>query len=51
VRDPDDDYLIELARTAHADALVSIDRDLLDASIDDIAIRTPTAFLRQLASV
>jgi predicted nucleic acid-binding protein len=49
VRDPDDDYLVALARTTSADALVSIDRDLLDPTINDIAICTPTAFLQRLA--
>lgn len=30
LRDPADDYLVSLARTAGADAIVSVDRDLLD---------------------
>jgi len=30
VRDSADDYLVALARTAHADAIVTADRDLLD---------------------
>jgi predicted nucleic acid-binding protein len=51
VRDPDDDYLVAFARTADADALVSIDRDPLATPIDHIAIRTPSAFLQQLARV
>jgi uncharacterized protein len=32
LRDPDDDYLVALARDAEADAIVSGDRDLLDHS-------------------
>lgn len=34
-RDPDDDYLIALARAARADLIVSVDRDLLDADLED----------------
>ncbi len=30
LRDPDDDYLVELARSAGAEAIVTGDRDLLD---------------------
>lgn len=48
VRDPADDYLIALARGAHADALVSLDRDLLDANLKDISIERPAAFLGRL---
>jgi predicted nucleic acid-binding protein len=51
VRDPEDDYLVALARATGADALVSVDRDLLDASVDDLNICTPAAFLERLASV
>lgn len=32
LRDPDDDYLVALARDAEADAIVTGDRDLLDHS-------------------
>lgn len=32
LRDPDDDYLVALARDAKADAIVTGDRDLLDQS-------------------
>ncbi len=48
VRDPADDYLVALAREAHADVLVSLDRDLLDAGLTDIAIERPAAFLARL---
>jgi uncharacterized protein len=37
-RDINDDYLVRLARAGGADALVSGDRDLLDADIDDIVL-------------
>jgi predicted nucleic acid-binding protein len=30
LRDPDDDYLVTLARTAGAEAIITGDRDLLD---------------------
>jgi putative PIN family toxin of toxin-antitoxin system len=47
-RDPDDDYLIALARAAHVDGLVSGDRDLL--VLDDPAhpVWTPATFLARL---
>jgi predicted nucleic acid-binding protein len=51
VRDPNDDYLVPLARATGADALVSVDRDLLDASVEDLDICTPAAFLERLAGV
>jgi uncharacterized protein len=44
-RDPDDDYLVALARQEKVDALVSVDLDLLDAGLTDPPVRTP----RQLA--
>lgn len=47
-RDPDDDYLVTLARVAGADALVSGDLDLLDAAIEPRAV-TPAAFVARLA--
>ncbi len=49
VRDPDDDYLIALMRVTQADLLVSLDRDLLDAELDDITVVDPAAFIGQLA--
>jgi putative PIN family toxin of toxin-antitoxin system len=48
VRDPDDDYLIALARTSNADALVSLDRDLLDAPIGKLLILEPFRFHEEL---
>jgi len=48
VRDPADDYLVALAREAHADSLVSLDRDLLDAGLTDIATERPAACLARL---
>ena len=48
--DPDDDYLIALARAAQADYLVSGDRHLLD--LDDLVppVLTPREFLDLLAA-
>lgn len=43
-RDPDDDYLIGLARSAGADLIVSVDRDLLDAHTD-VPVLGPADFL------
>lgn len=40
-RDPNDDYLVALARTAGAQALVSGDRDLLNADGLPIPVFTP----------
>jgi putative PIN family toxin of toxin-antitoxin system len=48
VRDPDDDYLVALARIAKVDAIVSLDNDLLDASLDGIAVMDPFRFLVDL---
>ena len=48
VRDPDDDYLVALARTAKVDAIISLDNDLLDASLDGIAVMDPLRFLERL---
>ncbi len=50
LRDAEDEYLVKLARSRAADALVSVDRDLLDASIGDVRVVTPRAFLTDLAS-
>ncbi len=47
VRDPDDHYLVALAREAEADYLVSVDRDLLDAELDVSVVR-PAVFLAGL---
>jgi uncharacterized protein len=49
-RDSDDDYLVLLARLARADALVTGDRDLLDAALpdSDVRVMTPHALLAVL---
>ena len=44
-RDPDDDYLVALAKQEDVDAIISVDLDLLDAGFTDPPVRTP----RQLA--
>ena len=44
-RDPNDDYLVAIARREHAIAIVSGDRDLLDAQLQDLPVWTA----RQLA--
>jgi uncharacterized protein len=41
VRDPDDDYLVELARTSGADVLVSGDKDLLAVDARIVRVLTP----------
>jgi len=41
-------FVVALAREADADALVSLDRDLRDAGLTDIAIDRPAAFLGRL---
>jgi putative PIN family toxin of toxin-antitoxin system len=48
VRDPKDEYLVALARLAGADALVSLDLDLLEAPLDDLTICRPFEFLTLL---
>jgi uncharacterized protein len=47
VRDPDDHYLVALAREAKADHLVSVDRDLLDAELD-VPVVDPAVFVAGL---
>jgi putative PIN family toxin of toxin-antitoxin system len=49
-RDPDDDYLIALARQHNADVIVSGDKDLLDWNEQQPPVVTPAAFERMLAS-
>lgn len=44
-RDPKDDYLVRLARVATPVTLVSGDRDLLEADIDDVDVQAPRAFI------
>ncbi len=48
--DPADDYLIALARTARADALVSGDPDLTELALDDLATIAPRDLLDRLAA-
>jgi predicted nucleic acid-binding protein len=47
-RDPDDDYLIALARAATVDALVSGDEDLTSLELDDLRIVSPRQVLDRL---
>lgn len=47
-RDPHDDYLVALARTSHADALVSGDDDLVSLELPDVAILTPRELIDRL---
>ena len=46
-RDPDDDYLVALARAAGG-VLVSGDRDVLEADVADVEILSPREFLARL---
>ena len=48
VRDPEDDYLIALMHASKADLLVSLDNDLLDAQLDDVAVLDPAVFLTRV---
>ena len=48
-RDPDDDYIIALARTERDVVVVSGDDDLLTLDLPDIDVLTPRAFLDTLA--
>lgn len=48
-RDPNDDYLVALARTSGADALVSGDRDLREADVD-VLVLTPRELIDRLGS-
>jgi uncharacterized protein len=45
VRDPSDDYLVALTRATDADLLVSLDNDLLDAELGEIAVVDAAIFL------
>lgn len=49
-RDPDDDYLLALARISEAHLLVTGDADLLATRTADLRIVTPRAFLSLLQS-
>jgi predicted nucleic acid-binding protein len=48
-RDPNDDYLLALARSAKVNVLVSGDRDLTDLANTQPPIETPAQFSRRLA--
>jgi putative PIN family toxin of toxin-antitoxin system len=48
-RDPDDDYLVALARAARVDALVTGDRDLLVLEDIGVPVITPRALVEELA--
>lgn len=50
-RDPEDDYLVALARTSRADALVSGDKDLTHLNLHDLVIHTPRQFLDELTGL
>ncbi len=49
-RDPDDDFIVALARHYGADAIVSLDLDLLDAGLTEPPVWTPRQFVDQLRS-
>lgn len=46
--DPKDDYLVALARSAKADALVSGDPDLTELDLPDLQVLTPRQLLDEL---
>ncbi len=48
-RDPDDDYLVALARAADVEALISGDADLTTLDLPDLDVLTPRALLDRLA--
>jgi putative PIN family toxin of toxin-antitoxin system len=50
-RDPDDEYLLALARSAKVDALISGDRDLTDLPETKPPIETPAQFSLRLAGL
>lgn len=47
-RDPDDDFLVRLARSVGADLLVSGDKDLLHAELLSPVVATPTGAVARL---
>lgn len=49
--DPDDDYLVALARSGRAEILVSGDSDLLQTKDPDPSVLTPRGFLDRVISV
>lgn len=50
MRDPDDDYLVELARIAKVDVLVSGDKDLLALDERIVRVLTPREALREVGA-
>lgn len=48
--DPDDDYLLALAQTTRADALVSGDPDLTGLTLNDLPVLAPRQLLDELAA-
>lgn len=48
VRDPKDEYLVALARAERVDAIVTGDRDLLEAGLEEPQILTPRQLLEML---
>lgn len=48
--DPEDDYLVALARSTRADALVSGDTDLTHLDLDDLRVLTPRQLVDELAA-
>lgn len=48
--DPDDDYLVALARSTGADALVSGDTDLTNLDLTDLPVLTPRQLLDEVAA-
>jgi putative PIN family toxin of toxin-antitoxin system len=50
-RDPDDEYLLALARSAKVNVLVSGDKDLTDLPKTKPPIETPAHFARRLAEL
>jgi predicted nucleic acid-binding protein len=47
-RDPADDYPVALARAENVDAIVSGDRDLLEAAIERPPVERPAEFVSRL---
>lgn len=47
-RDPADDYLVALARAEEVDAIVSGDRDLIEAGIEHPPVQRPAEFVTEL---
>ena len=46
--DPDDDYLVAVARSAKADALVSGARNMVELRLPDLVVLTPRQLLPRL---